>query len=133
MEKHLHLAIDSALEINQFLNHVIDSYESHISTWKTPKVFEQIERKEVSQSIHELSVLTHAIAHRLTEWRESTEPLVSARGFEINILNEFQVHMSTVLTFLERHKVPIQADFKQFTLAMQIIRQVSKEFNKIWS
>jgi hypothetical protein len=102
-------AAEAALVLDQQLNVLLDAYDFYVQRYEAVTPSEELELADLQVSIKELGSLPRAVAVRLDQWRKDQEPALSADGFEISVLNEFNLHMNAVATFLHRKHIDLEA------------------------
>lgn len=101
------VAIDAALAVDVQLNLLMDAFDFFITRYPPTTEEHLFEMQDVQVSIKELGRLPHEIATWMSDIRNGRKSMLSKEGFEINVLNEFTLHMHSLALFLTRKHVSL--------------------------
>jgi hypothetical protein len=101
-------ACNGALVLGRNLNYLLDAYDFYVQRY-TPETAQQTaELEDLEVSIYELGTLPKHVAEAIKAWRSNTENMLSRSGFEIYILNEFNLHLNAISTFMARKHIDLE-------------------------
>jgi hypothetical protein len=124
-------ASQAALVLNTQFNILLDAYDFYVTRFPAETPSEQLELRDLQVSIKELGSLPHQMAAQLQFWKNDEQPTISSHGFELFILNEFQLHMHSLATFMVRKKIDLEPfDPKLFGLLMRKFKDANRLIDK---
>jgi len=100
-------ARDAALVLGQSLNVLLDLYDFYTERYPAETQSQRFELEDLQVSILELGTLPKQVAEALHAWTRGDETMLSREGFELHVLNEFNVHMNAVSTFMFRKHIDL--------------------------
>jgi hypothetical protein len=117
-------AADAALVFNRQLNILLDACDFYIQRYPVETKSHLFELKDLHVSVKELGSLPYSIATRLSAWKLGEQPTISAEGFETYILLEFELHINSLVSFLERKHIDTDPfDKSVFDAAMRVFKK----------
>lgn len=120
----LNEASAAAITLDTQLNNLMDIYDSFIDSSLSivnPLLFE-----DLLISIDAMSILPSLIAVELIAWKSGNAniPLLE---FDIDVINEFAIHLNSIVHFLKLHDVPLDGfENKKVDVALTIIRTANQ-------
>lgn len=103
---------DAALEIVLQQNILLDAVDAFEERNTGNSRSNQFKRRDVLTTVDALAVLPSRIATQLEAWTSGDPPLVSAKGFEENVLIELAVYLNALYDFTVREHLATPG-FKQ--------------------
>lgn len=103
-KKLLARALDSAVLLDQQLNLLLDAYDFYSDRYG---VSHPVQMKDLQVSIKALGTIPHMVALNLVAWRVGMVPDLSREGFELNVLNELAIHMTTLYRAVKAEKIDL--------------------------
>ena len=119
-------AAEAAVVLDRALTKLLDEYDFCLQRYEVTNVSEAFQMKDVQDSIKALSTLPHQVANRLDDWMRDKQPELSFEGFELNILNEFSLHLFALDTFFYRKLIDPEVDHKEVGEAFNTLRKVNR-------
>lgn len=120
----LNEASAAAITLDTQLNNLMDIYDSFIDSSLSivnPLLFE-----DLLISIEAMSILPSLIAVELIAWKSGNAniPLLE---FDIDVINEFAIHLNSIVHFLKLHDAPLDGfENKKVDVALTIIRTANQ-------
>lgn len=98
---------ESVISLNTQQNVLLDAVEKYqtLSTGKSKS--DCLKRKDLLASVDALGKLPYDVAHRLEHWMAGEQPMVSAEGFEREVLVEFAINLQAIYTFMRRENIEL--------------------------
>lgn len=123
------LAIECSLILDKQLNQLLDLYDFYTQRYPASTQSELFELADLQVSINALGELPHEIATWVSDLRNERPRVLSSIGFEINVLNEFALHMHSLASFMHRKGVDF-GDFnpRQFGQVMLTLKTLNRRF-----
>lgn len=119
-------AADAALVLDRALTKLLDEYDLYLQRYEVQEVSDAFQMKDVQDSIKELGTLPLQVANRLDDWMRDKQPELSFEGFELNVLNEFSLHLFALSTFFHRKYIEVEIDHTDIGEAFQTLRNVNR-------
>lgn len=119
-------AADAALVLNQNLDLLLDAYDFYVQRYEALTPSDELTLKDLQTSIAALGVLPLQVANHLDDWTRDKQPELSSQGFEVNVLNEFSIHMFAVSTFFHRKLIDLELDHPSIAMAFENLRSVNR-------
>jgi hypothetical protein len=123
-------ACEAALEINEQLNFLLDSYDIFREGLMTTPI-STCHIVDVNTAIKEITGLTKLMSIVLQQWKNGVSEF-SAAGLEIHVLNELHVQILTLFRFLELMSIHSSTfDLAQLNAAVERFRIANRGLNKV--
>jgi hypothetical protein len=100
---------DAALTLGINLNLLLDAYDFYVYRYPSTTKSQDFELADLQISIFALGLLPISVGEILNAWTANTTGILSRQGFELNVLNEFNIHMNTVFNFMIRKEINLDA------------------------
>lgn len=98
---------EAALLLGKQLNILLDAYDFYTNRYEPLSRSEDLELLDLLVSIRELGFLPGQVAIVLNCWRADEEPPFNRLAFEIDVINEFAVHLRAVASFMYRKNIDL--------------------------
>lgn len=98
---------EAALLLGKQLNILLDAYDFYTNRYEPSSRSEDLELLDLLVSIKELAFLPGQVAIVLNCWRAQEEPPFNRSAFEIDVINEFSVHMHAVSNFMYKKNIEL--------------------------
>lgn len=123
----IHAADGSAIVIKKMLAVLIDSYEFFAERYPARTPSDRLEIEDLNISVREFAILPHSLAITIHAWKNGDEPKMSSIDFELDVLNECNVHMNAVSTFMNRKGVSLDGyDTLLVAQSFAVLRNTSR-------
>ena len=107
-EKLVRAAAEASLVLAEHLNLLLDAYDWYIERYPVETLSQELELKDLSVSICALEIIPQHVTAALRNWDVGAESTLSTLGFEISVINEFNLHMCSLASFMRRKGVELE-------------------------
>lgn len=101
-------AAEAAIILSRQLNYLLDAFDFYTQRYEAVTPSEKLEIEDLATSIREIGQLPLQVTARLEHWRRDQVPTLDWLGFEVNVLNEMNLHMNAIATFMFRKGIDLE-------------------------
>lgn len=101
-------AAEAAIILSRQLNYLLDAFDFFSHRYEVTTASELLERTDLLSSIQEVGQLAMQVSTRIQEWRKDQATSLDPTTFEIDVLNELNLHMNAMATFMFRKGLDLE-------------------------
>jgi hypothetical protein len=105
----INAASASVLVVERMLKHLLDCYDFYAERYEGGTHSAKAELDDLNVSVKEFAVLPYQVAVAITCWKNDEDMEIGTSAFELDVLNECNLHMNAVSTFMHRKGLDMEA------------------------
>ena len=114
-------------KIHQYLDTILDAFDYCVHHKVAQTELEKVQLNDATTSLLSLSELPRLLANELVAWQHNSPCTFTPAGLELNIINEMQVHMLTLMKFAQLNDIPLEdVNVQDIQLHFDTIRSVNR-------
>lgn len=121
--------VDNAfVEIIASTHQLLDAVEAYMVSNPPDTLSLQMKHEQLQPAIQTLGKIPSQLAGVITAWKKGTSNALSAKGIEVELLNEVQITVYSLLQFFEREKIrPAKFSQVKFMEAWKLLLVLNRQ------
>ena len=122
-------SVDNAfVEIIASTHQLLDAVEEYMTANPADTLSMQMKHEQLQPAIQTLGKIPSQLAGVINSWKKGSESVLSPEGIELELLNEVQITVYSLLQFFEREKIrPVKFSQPRFLEAWKLLLVLNRQ------